>query len=408
MDSTGRPVVKARVNPFHLVYNDFQREPSGLGFASETETNGDGEYRLSNIPPGKYFVVARPPLFPTAPLGVIMYPGERELPRAERIEVRPHEETRLQDLRMPTALRGWVHLRIINETGAPLPPSFVVGTAWAGSDPGTGGNAFVTPIERQSNSANVREFQPATFGAHVFSTRFKTVVGDVAGYAKVLYLGDDVEADFVVRKIEELVKGRVLLESPDGTTRPFGEADLMFFGLGVNGVSRGNSKQDGRFSFGGLVNAPFHFTAAHNLPKGYYVASARDQGRDALQTDLTVSQNPTELEVRVRTDGGSLEGTVSDNGGHVQQYAAVALVPPSQLESRIDRWNTYHVERTNSSGMFQFRNIIPGEYLIFAWTDIPQGAVMDPWFMETYTGKGLPVRVKPGDRSRVDVKILDE
>jgi len=112
--------------------------------------------------------------------------------------------------------------------------------------------------------------------------------------------------------------------------------------------------------------------------------------------------------VRVRTDGGSLEGTVTDSEGHVQQYAAVALVPQSQLESRIDRGDTYHVERSNSSGVFQFRNIIPGEYLMFAWTDMPQGAVMDPWFLEPYSGKGLPVRVESGDRSRVDVKILDE
>jgi len=57
LDSNGRPVVQARVGPFNLAYNDSQREPSGLGFGRETETNGDGEYRLSNIPPGKYFVV---------------------------------------------------------------------------------------------------------------------------------------------------------------------------------------------------------------------------------------------------------------------------------------------------------------------------------------------------------------
>jgi len=44
----------------------------------------------------------------------------------------------------------------------------------------------------------------------------------------------------------------------------------------------------------------------------------------------------------------------------------------------------------------------------FCIEDMPQGAVMDPWFLETYTGKGLPVRVESGDCSRVYVKVLDE
>ena len=408
LDSSGRPVVQARVSPFYLVYNSFQREPSGLGFVGETETNIEGEFRLSDISPGKYFVVARPPLFPAVPVGVVMYPGERELQHAERIEVRPHEETRLQDLRMPAALRGWVHLRIINATGAPLPARFVIGTAWAGSDPGTGGNAFVTPVERAGSSADSREFQPATFGPHVFHSRFKTAVGDVAGYAKVLYSGEDVEADLVLRRIEENVKGRVVLEAPDGTTKPLAGEEIEFFGLGVNGPTRVVSKQDGRFTIGGLLNAPFHFSAAINMPKGYYVASVREPGRDVLQMDLSVSQNSPELEVRVRVDGGSLEGTVSDGHGLARQYAMVALVPQLQLESRIDRNDTYRVDRSNESGAFQFRNVIPGEYLIFAWTDVPQGALMDPWFMEAYRGRGLPVKLDSGALLRLDVRILDE
>jgi hypothetical protein len=273
---------------------------------------------------------------------------------------------------------------------------------------GTGGNAFITPVERAGRSADSREFQPATFGPHVFAAGFKTDVGDVAGYAKVLYSGEDVEADFVIRKIEDHIKGRVLLEAPDGTTTPLAGEEMEFLGRGVNGLKRVVSKQDGRFTVGGILDAPFHFSAAINMPKGYYVSSVGAQGRDVLQMDLTVSQNSPELEVRVRTDGGSMEGTVSDSLGRAQLYAMVALVPQLQLESRIDLHDTYHVEHSNESGAFQYRNIIPGEYLIFAWTDVPQGALMDPLFMEAYRGKGVPVKVESGARLKLDVRVLDE
>jgi hypothetical protein len=144
------------------------------------------------------------------------------------------------------------------------------------------------------------------------------------------------------------------------------------------------------------------------MPKGYYVASVRAQSRDVLQMDLTVSQNSPELEVQEHINRGSMEGTVSDSLGRAQLYAMVALVPQLQLESRIDLHDTYLVEHSNESGAFQSRNIIPGEYLIFAWTDVPQGALMDPLFMEAYRGKGVPVKVESGARLKLDVRVLDE
>jgi hypothetical protein len=61
-------------------------------------------------------------------------------------------------------------------------------------------------------------------------------------------------ADFVIRKIEEHNKGRVLFEAPDGTTTPLAGEEMEFLGLGVNGVKRVVSKQDGRFTVGGILD----------------------------------------------------------------------------------------------------------------------------------------------------------
>jgi hypothetical protein len=397
LDSNGRPVVQASVRVFRFVYHDVQREPSGVALISDRATNDRGEFRVFDIPSGQYLLLATPKPIEPDSVGAALYPGVREIARAEPIEVRAEQETRLRDLTMPLPMRGAIRLRVINATGRSLPARVNIGVA--------GTDTFLAVLERPGRTPDIREFKPSLIGSYVFHAAFQTATGNIAGYAKVEYSGADVDAEFVLGKLDGQIKGRALLERPDGSTQPLAGAEMEFYGMSAESAF---SKPDGTFTIGGLLKGPFRFSGSFEMPKGYYVASVRERDRDLLRESLVVVENTPEVEVRVRVDGGLLEGKVTDSRLRIVPEGVVALIPQAVLETRSDRHNTYRIGRTDATGAFELRDIIPGEYLIYAWSSVPEGAMMDPWFMERYKGKGLPVKVEGNGRLKMDLTILDE
>jgi hypothetical protein len=314
----------------------------------------------------------------------------------------------LRDLTLPLPMRGPVRLRVVNATGGSLPQGIgmriaAVPFGWdVTNTPSTMG--FIRYGTPSTGSAD-REVWPSLVGSYVFYTAMQTAVGNVAGYVRVDYSGAAVDVDFVIAKLDGQIKGRVLLESANGSTQPLAGAEIEFY---LASAESNFSNKDGVFNINGVLNGPYRFTGAFEMPKGYYVAGIRERDRDVLKEGLMVSSGTPEIEVRVRADGGTLGGKVADSRDRIVADAVVALVPQSLLQLRTDRHNTYRVEHSDGTGNFELRDIIPGEYLIYAWSDLPEGAVMDPWFMERYKGKGLLVRMEAGGRMKMDLRILDE
>jgi len=409
LDSNGRPLPQAYVNIFRFAYQDVQREPSGMQIVGSRNTDDRGEFRVFDVPFGIYLVLANPPAS-SSTSGSALYPGEREVGRAQSIEVRAGEETRLHDLNLPVAMRGAIRLHVVNATGGSLPQDLgtriaAVPFGWdvTNSSSTMGLIKYGTPPMRTVD----REVWPSLVGPYVFYTAMQTSAGNVAGYVKVDYSGADVDVDFVVAKLDGQIKGRVLLESGNGSAQPLAGAEIEFHGASAESNFSG---KDGGFNINGVLNGNYRFSGAFEMPRGYYVSSIRERERDLdlLKEGLMVSSVTPEVDVRVRSDGGLAGGKVTDSRGRVASGATVALVPKSLLQDRTDRINTYRVVQSDSSGMFELHDIIPGEYRIYAWSDLPEGAVMDPWFIQRYGGKGLPVRVEPGSKLKMDVGVLDD
>src|SRR5204862_1539280 len=113
-------------------------------------------------------------------------------------------------------------------------------------------------------------------------------------------------------KLEGQIKGRVLLESANGSTQPLAGAEIEFYGASAESNFSG---KDGAFNINGVLNGPYRFSGAFEMPRGYYVSSIRERehDRDLLKEGLMVSSATPEVEVRVRSDGGLVEGKVMDS-----------------------------------------------------------------------------------------------
>lgn len=409
LDSSGRPVTGGLVQVSRSVYHEFQREPAGVSSLGSQTTNDKGEFRFFGVPSGMYFVQAGPPQGNITD-GVTLYPGEIEIARAQRIEVRPEEETHLLDLTLRPRMKGAIRVHIRNATSSPLPGELasrirVVPLGW--DVDGSSQSQLLYMNDRSSVVPGVdRLFYPPFIGSYVLHTAFLVPPsGNMAGYARVDYSGNDVDVDFIVARLEAQIKGRVLLETATGATQPMNGAEIEFYGVGPES---GFSQKNGTFNIRGLLSGPYQFSGAFEIPKGHYVASVMDQDRDLLRTGLNVTETTPEIEVRVKGDAGSLSGKVTDRRGRATVQASVALVPQGLLETRTDRHNTYRLEQSAPNGTFELTDIIPGDYLIYAWSDVYDGALMDPSFMDRYRGKGLPVKVEPRAKLQMDLMILDD
>ena len=83
------------------------------------------------------------------------------------------------------------------------------------------------------------------------------------------------------------------------------------------------------------------------------------------------------IEIVLGNAPGSLNGTVRDEKRQPIPNVRVVLVPARR--NRIDPFKT---TRTGESGEFRFESVPPGDYKLFAWEDIEDGAWLDPDVME--------------------------
>src|SRR5205823_5483305 len=97
------------------------------------------------------------------------------------------------------------------------------------------------------------------------------------------------------------------------------------------------------------------------LPSDAYVVSARQGDRDILSGDALsslISDDGPPIEVLVNSQGGVIQGKVTDRRGRIVHNAIVALIPEGSLKQRADKADTYRSTETDQNGEYEFRGVI--------------------------------------------------
>jgi Carboxypeptidase regulatory-like domain len=132
----------------------------------------------------------------------------------------------------------------------------------------------------------------------------------------------------------------------------------------------------------------------------WHVQSAECGGVDLLRDDLTIvsgAQTPP-VEIVLRNDSATLNGSVTLDGQPVT--AAVLAVPqnaPRQTAIAID----------NAGTEFQFENLAPGDYSIFAVDNLDGLEYSDPATIEPYLAKAKHVTLQPNEKTSVNLEVLE-
>ena len=135
-----------------------------------------------------------------------------------------------------------------------------------------------------------------------------------------------------------------------------------------------------------------------------YVKSIRLANRDILNEGLRLQSRPdAPLQIVIAMNGGTLDGRALDDNGKPVPNARVVLVPVS---SRRQRGDLYKSVSAGDSGNFQLSGIAPGEYKLFAWERVEEGAWQDTNFISVYEDRGKAIRIGEGGRVTAEAKVI--
>lgn len=129
-------------------------------------------------------------------------------------------------------------------------------------------------------------------------------------------------------------------------------------------------------------------------PFSSYVADIRSGARSVFDEGIVVGNSPVALDFIVRSNGGTIQGTVTGLG---KEPVSVVLVP---AQHRQNPTLYARLELAPESRNFTLHGVAPGNYNLFAWEGIPRVSFgtarpyMNSEFIAAYEGRGVSVIVE--------------
>ena len=163
-------------------------------------------------------------------------------------------------------------------------------------------------------------------------------------------------------------------------------------------------KDDLTFKLQNITPDPFDINV-FSLPEGFYVKSIRLGQQVVTDTGADFSQGVTteEMTIVLNPNGGQIDGTVQNAKGDPSAGTTITLIPDAEHQTVN---SLYKVANTDQTGHFTIKGLRPGEYKIYAWEDIEPGAYQDPDFMKPHESAGEAVSVKEGSHNSVQLKAV--
>jgi len=411
LDEDGEPVQGVQISVLHNQFVRGRREltPSGV-----SGTDDLGEYRIFGLAPGKYYLSATyrrwnmmmaqdrmPGGAPEEGYAPTYFPGTTDPAGAVAIEVSAGSVLAGTDVTLRKIHTVRIRGRVANPAGDGLPSHTMLRLMPRNSRFG----GFYSQMWTQAlrNRGGTFEFRGIAPGAYLVWAQWSD---EGQGYtvSQSVDVGNNNLDDVTV-----LLSPGVELK---GQVRSEGSGDVKLGSLHISleaketqqrGGRGAQTNDDGTFDLQN-VSADRYWVNVYGLPQSFYVKSIRMGDADALESGLDTTQGAAgTLEINVSGNGGQIEGSAADSKQKPAPGALVALVPDPP---RRERLMLYKAAVADPTGHFTIPGIAPGEYKLYAWEQIEDGAYQDPEFLKLYENQGQAVTIREGSRETAQLKVI--
>jgi uncharacterized protein (DUF2141 family) len=139
-------------------------------------------------------------------------------------------------------------------------------------------------------------------------------------------------------------------------------------------------------------------------PATAFVESIRQGSSDVYDNGLTATaQSAGDLDVRIGTGPGIIQGTLVDLSQNPLASTTVFLVPSGERRANMQ---LYRAMQSDANGKFTMNGIAPGQYELFSWQDIVPGAYQNEDYLRRFEGRGSNVTVMRSATVTVEVRRI--
>jgi len=419
VDQDGEALARVQVSAMTFRYLNGKRQAMNGG---ATSTNDLGEFRIFGLRPGKYVLSAT-----YQSNGMVMqaeravgsaqavqaadegyattyYPNSPTTEGASRIEIYPGAQ--IQGLEMKLVQSRTYRIKgQVSGLGAQSkrnPPFLQLMRREEGSGFFGGGRA-VTQVTDPKGTFEIRNVPP---GPYVIVGFYNDQEGlSLTARATVDVGNANVEGVVVTFQPPFHVTGHVVVEA----NGDLGSAVVNVFLEPKSGGPRmggGSAAVNDDLTFK-VVNVAQDVFGVNvfGIPPGFYVKTIRMGEQDVTASGVDFTQGPPagELTIVVNPNGEQIDGNVQNAKGENAAATMVTLIPE---ESAREIAGAYKTASTDQTGRFTIKGIRPGEYKIYAWEEIENGAYQDPEFMKPHESAGKTVSVKESGHETVQLTAI--
>ena len=189
---------------------------------------------------------------------------------------------------------------------------------------------------------------------------------------------------------QDLSRVRVMLR-PDSAAQMAGGAPAAPVQADGTFTLQQVGRDDYRLSIGGM-------------PRNAYVKMARYSGTDVMNEGLRLDRQPSgPLDILISTNTGIADGVVQNDKQEASVNVTVVLIPDAERRSRFD---LYRTASTDATGHFHIEGVAPGDYHVFSWENVENGAWQDPDFIRQFEDRGKPIRINEGGTSNIELRVI--
>jgi protocatechuate 3,4-dioxygenase beta subunit len=386
-------------------------------------TNDLGEYRLSGLFPGQYWIVAMPPADfrdyekqekslagagqPDTRYVSTYYPGTYDAMQASALALKAGDEMPVNFTLVPA--RTYRVRGIVTGVTAGQKPAVELvskaGDSIRASEVGPDGQFEVRGVA--PGSYVVRASTPTESQSFTAHQDVSVVAADVDGVKLTPLPSFTLSGHLHIEASAagDLTQYSANLRPADLPDDPGIFMSQEFFGTNAPVDRLGN------FEWKNATPGNYIVQVYGGDGQGFFLKSVKLGGRD-IATGFTAS-GPATLDLLVSTKGGTVEGAVVDpavekavekDGDEVRPVAnaTVVAVPEEKYRKLPDRFG---IGSTDQHGRFTIRGLAPGSYTLYAWRDLEDGVYRDPDFLKSQEPNGTAVKVEEGSHQTVELKV---